>query len=161
MTRQGGGIMLHRYFIQFLAYCELADFSARSTQALSIRLNELATFLKIQRIRSVKMVRNRHLIDFTAEYNTPSIHVTKSRVWTLMQFYHFLTLHRIIPENIATGIPHPKIEKSVPEFLTPDQYNRLIRHFSEQPDSSMGLRNLIIIMLHITTNQGFVETLNN
>jgi len=61
------------------------------------------------------------LIDFTADYNVPSIHVTKFRVWTLRQFYHFLTLHRIIPENIATGIPYPKIEKTVPEFLTQEE----------------------------------------
>ncbi|MBW2576179.1 MAG: hypothetical protein JRC88_12000 [Deltaproteobacteria bacterium] len=49
--------MLHRYCSQFLAYCQLADFSARSIQALTIRLNELANFLKIKRIRSVKKVR--------------------------------------------------------------------------------------------------------
>ena len=153
--------MLHRYCSQFLAYCELADFSARSIQALSIRLNELATFLKIQRIRSIKRVRYRHLIDFTADYNAPSIHVTKSRVWTLRQFYHFLTLHRVIPENIATGIPYPKIEETVPLFLTQEEYKLLIRHLNERADSSMALRNLIIIMLHITTNQGFVETLND
>ena len=104
--------MIHRYCSQFLAYCELADFSARSIQALTIRLNELANFLKIQRIRSVKKVRYWHLIEFTADYNAPSIHVTKSRVWNLMQFYHFLTLQRIIPENIATGIPYPKKRKN-------------------------------------------------
>ena len=81
--------MLYRYCSQFLAYCQLADFSARSIQALTIRL-----------------------IDFTADYNAPSIHVTKFRVRILMQFYHFLTLHRIIPENIATGIPYPKKRKN-------------------------------------------------
>jgi len=63
--------MLHRYCSQFLAYCELADFSARSIQTLSIRLNELANFLKIQNIRSVKKVHYRHLIDFTADFNAP------------------------------------------------------------------------------------------
>jgi site-specific recombinase XerD len=147
MARQGGGIMLHRYCSQFLAYCQLADFSARSIQALTIRLNELANFLKIQRIRSVKKVRYRHLIDFAADYNAPSIHVTKSRVWALRQFYHFLTLHRIIPENIATGIPYPKIEKTVPQFLTQEEYKLLIRHFTTRADSLMGKRDLIIIML--------------
>ncbi|RZB36922.1 MAG: integrase/recombinase XerC [Desulfobacteraceae bacterium Eth-SRB2] len=139
--------MLHRYCSKFLAYCELADFSARSIQALTIRLNELANFLKIQRIRSVKKVRYPHLIDFTADYKDPSIHVTKSRVWALRQFYHFLTLHRIIPENIATGIPYPKIEKTVPQFLTQEEYKLLIRHFTVRADSLMGQRNLIIIML--------------
>jgi site-specific recombinase XerD len=139
--------MLHRYCNQFLDYCRLVDFSIRSIQALTIRLNELANFLKIQRIQSVKKVRYRHLIDFAADYNAPSIHVTKSRVWTLRQFYHFLTLHRIIPENIATGIPYPKIEKTVPQFLTQEEYKLLIRHFTTRADSSMGLRNLVIIML--------------
>jgi len=90
--------MLHRYCSQLIAYCQLADFSARSIQALTIRLN-----------------------DFTADYNAPSIHVTKFRVRILMQFYHFLTLQRIIPENIATGIPYPKIEKTVPQFLTQEE----------------------------------------
>jgi len=139
--------MLHRYCSQFLAYCQLVDFSARSIQALTIRLNELANFLKIHRIRSVKKVRYRHLIDFAADYNDPSIHVTKSQVWTLRQFYHFLTLQRIIPENIATGIPYPKIEKTVPQFLTQEEYKLLIRHFTTRAGSLMGQRNLIIIIL--------------
>ncbi len=149
--------MLNRYCSQFLAYCQLANFSVRSIQALTIRLNELVNFLKIQRIRSVKTVRYRHLINFAADYNAPSIHVTKSRVWTPRQFYHFLTLHRIIPENIATGIPYPKIEKTVPQFLTQEECKLLIRHFTDRADSSIELRNLIIIMLHITTNQGFLR----
>ena len=139
--------MLHRQINQFLDYCRLADFSIRSIQALTARLNEFDIFLKTQRIRSIKKVRYRHLIDFAADFNTPSIHVTKSRVWTLRQFYHFLTLHRIVPENIATGLPYPKIEKTVPQFLTQSEYQGLIGHFTDRADSAMGLRNLIIILL--------------
>jgi integrase/recombinase XerC len=58
-----------------------------------------------------------------------------------------LTLHRIVPENIATGLPYPKIEKTVPQFLTKEEYTLLIRHFTDRASSPMGLRNLIIIML--------------
>jgi site-specific recombinase XerD len=139
--------MLHQYCSQFLDYCRLVDFSVRSIQALSIRLNEFESYLKSFRIQSIKKVDFQNLVDFTADYNTPSIHVTKSRVWTLRQFYHFLTLHRIVPENIATGLPYPKIEKTVPQFLTNDELNRLIQYFSDKADSIIGLRNLIIIML--------------
>jgi len=139
--------MLHRYINPFLEYCQLADFSPRSIHALTSRLNEFKACLKSLRIRSVKKVTYRHLIDFVADYKAPSIHVRKSRVWTLRQFFHFLTLHRDTQKNIALKLPYPKIEKTVPQFLTPDEYNRLICHFSQQSDSSIGLRNLIIIML--------------
>lgn len=139
--------MLHRFFIPFLEYCRLADFSIRSIEALTVRLNEFAIFLKSNRIRSAKRVSYKHLIDFAADYNSPSIHVTKSRVWCLRQFYHFLTLHRVVPENIATGLPYPKIEKTVPQFLTTDEYNQLIHFFCRSADSFMGLRNLLVIML--------------
>ena len=144
---QRGINMLHRNISQFLAYCELADFSIRSIQALTARLYQFQNFLKTQKIRSIKRVQYQHLILFAADYNSPSIHVTKSRVWALRQFYHFLTLHRIVPQNIARGLSYPKIEKTVPQFLTADEYNRLIRHFAAQSDSMVGLRNLVIIML--------------
>ncbi|MBA7628275.1 Tyrosine recombinase XerC [subsurface metagenome] len=139
--------MLHRYINQFLEYCQLADFSVRSIQALTARLNEFETYLKSQKIRYVKKVPYRHLIDFVADYKAPSIHVKKSRVWTLRQFYHFLTLHRYVPQNIALKLPYPKIEKTLPQFLTIDEYNRLIRHFSRKAQDILELRNLIIIML--------------
>ena len=139
--------MLHRYCEQFLEYCQLADFSIRSIQALNARLNEFKAYLKLQKIRSAKRIIYRHLVEFVADYKEPSIHVTKSRVWTLRQFYHFLTLHRVAAENIAIDLPYPKIEKTVPQFLTQKEYKRLIRHFSDQVEAPMGLRNLVIIML--------------
>ena len=61
-------------------------------------------------------------------------------------------LHRHTSKNIALKSPYPKIEKKVPQFLTQEEYKLLIHHFSEQADSSTGLRNLIIFMLHIITN---------
>ena len=30
-------------------------------------------------------------------------------------------LHRHTPKNIALKLPYPKIEKTVPQFLTPDE----------------------------------------
>ena len=139
--------MLYLYINQFLEYCRLADFSVRSIQALTIRLNELSNFLKKQTIQSVKKITSRHLVDFVADYKNPSIHVRKSRVWALRQFFHFLTLHQHVPKNIALKLPYPKIEKTVPHFLTIHEFKLLIRFFSKQADSPLGLRNLVIILL--------------
>ena len=52
-----------------------------------------------------------------------------------------------MPKNIALKLPYPKIEKTVPQFLTIDEYNRLIRHFSRKTQDVLALRNLIIIMV--------------
>jgi len=139
--------MLYRYINQFVEYCQLADFSVRSIQALGIRLNEFKAFLKSLRIQSVKKITYLHLVNFVADYKAPSIHVRKSRVWTLRQFYHFLVLHRYVPQNIALKLPYPKIEKTLPQFLTISEYKLLIRHFSHQTLDLLSLRNLIIIML--------------
>ncbi len=85
--------MLHYYCKQFLGYCQLADFSVRSIQALTIRLNEFKAYLKSQRIRSVKKITYQHLINMVTDPKDPSIHVRKSRVWTLRQFFN----HIVVP----------------------------------------------------------------
>jgi hypothetical protein len=77
--------MFHRHFNEFLDYCRLADFSIRSTQALTARLNEFKNFQKIQGIRSVKKIRYRHLIDFAGDYNNPSIHYVKCTIHWIRQ----------------------------------------------------------------------------
>lgn len=139
--------MLQRFIQEFLGYCRLANFSERSIQALTARLNEFQSFLKVRNIRSVKKITYLDLVAFVADFNSPSIHVRKSRVWALRQFYHFLTLNIKVTKNIASRLPYPKIEKTVPKFLTQQEYNRLIRYFSTRANDLWGLRNLIIIML--------------
>ena len=63
--------MLHPYINRFIEYCQMADFSARSIQALTIRLNVLEAFLKSRRIRSVKKIIYLHLVDFVADCKKP------------------------------------------------------------------------------------------
>ena len=116
--------MLQRFIQQFLAYCCLADFSDRSIQALIARLNEFQSFLRVRDIRSIKKIAYLDLAAFVADFNSPSIHVRKSRVWTLRQFYHFLTLNNKVTKNIAAKLPYPKIERTVPQFLTQQKPSR-------------------------------------
>ena len=74
--------MLHRSTQEFVSYCRLADFSHRSLQALVIRLNEFTAFLKSQDIGSTKKVTYLDLVAFVDDFNSPAIHVRKSRLWT-------------------------------------------------------------------------------
>ena len=139
--------MLEENFKGFISYCKVAGFKEKSIETLSLRLNEFNKFLKSKRFKNIQSVTYSHLSAFVADYNSPSIHIKKARIWTLRQFFHFLKLKNHIKENIATQLPYPKIEKTVPHFLTIDEYNRILLYCSSNANHVLGLRNLIIIMM--------------
>ena len=126
---------------------DLTPFHPKSIESLSIRLNQFNKFLKTARLRKIKSITYRHLSRFVADYKNPSIHVKKARIWSLRQFFHYLKLNGYVNENIATDLPYPKIEKTVPHFLTIREYNLILHHCSKNAGTFIGLRNLIIIMM--------------
>lgn len=139
--------MLTRQITGFIDYCKVADFSPKSIESLSISLREFSTFLHSLEVDALPEITYRHLSDFVADFREPSIHKKKARVWCLHQFYHFLILHNLLDENIAQGLPYPKIEKTVPQFLTVSELNLILDHFVKEADSPMGHRNLTIILI--------------
>jgi len=139
--------MLEKQIRGFLQYCKVSGFRPRSLQALSIRLYDFSKFLKTNRLSRVRSINYAHLSAFVADFHSPSVHVKKSRVWSLRQFFHYLRLNGLVRENIATDLPYPKIEKTVPHFLTIEEYNRILHHFTDRVTTPFGLRNLIIIMM--------------
>jgi site-specific recombinase XerD len=139
--------MLHNNITNFLQYCKNSNFSERSIEALSFRLNEFQQFLKSLTLSTIKDIRYLHLAQFVADFKKPSAHVKKARVWALHQFFHYLKLQHLIDDNIAQQLPYPKIEKTVPQFLTDDEFQRLLSYFAQQATDLKGLRNLLLIML--------------
>jgi len=139
--------MLKTEIEHFLTYCKVSDFSGKSIETFTIRLNEFNEFLKTTTAASIKEISYQHLRRFVADFKTPSIHIKKARVWSLRQFFHFLKLNGLVCENIALDIPYPKIEKTVPHFLTIDEYNRILQYFFKKAIDFSGLRNLVIIMM--------------
>jgi integrase/recombinase XerC len=116
-------------------------------ETLTARLNEFNVFIKSEKLKSPQGITYAHLIDFVSDFKSPSVHVKKSRVWTLKQFFHFLVLNQWASENIARDLPYPKIEKTVPKYLTIDEFNQIIKTLSYRADSLMDLRNLTIVMV--------------
>ncbi|MCP3933609.1 MAG: tyrosine-type recombinase/integrase, partial [Bacteroidetes bacterium] len=139
--------MLEKQINGFVAYCKVSGFKDKSLESLSLRLRQFNHFIKNCRIKRIRSIQYRHLRRFVADYKQPSIHVKKARIWSLRQFYHYLKLHGYMEENIATQMPYPKIEKTVPHFLTLSQYNRILDHCALKACDNMGLRNLIIVMM--------------
>jgi integrase/recombinase XerC len=139
--------MLENQISAFIAYCKVSGFKTKSLESLSLRLNQFNRFLDQARIQDIGSIRYRHLRQFVADYRLPSIHVKKARIWALRQFYHYLTLNGRVEKNIATSLAYPKIEKTVPHFLTAGEYERILEHCVSVVDSELGLRDLIIVLL--------------
>jgi integrase/recombinase XerC len=138
--------MLDLKINDFIHYCQVSHFSKKSIKTLSERLREFNRFISSQPIGTLGEITYKHLQEFVADFKSPSVHAKKSRVWALHQFFHFLKLNYLIEENIALGIPYPKMEKTVPQYLTPDEYTRMLSYFYQRATSLVGLRNLVLIM---------------
>lgn len=139
--------MLKMYITDFAAYCKVTDFSIKSIQSLNASLQDFSTFIDEQQIESIQAIGYGDLSGFVADYNAPSIHKKKARVWCLHQFFHFLTLSGHLQENIALGLAYPKIEKTVPQFLTAAEFNRIVVFSAINADSTNGFRDLVLLLM--------------
>jgi len=139
--------MLAQLISDFINYAEHVNFKVKSREAITSRLGQLAAYCESHNIQDINKITFQHLLRFVAEFGYCSVHVRKSKVWALHQFFHFLTLKKVIPENIALQLPYPKVGKKDPLFLTTDEFNRIFQHFAQKVNKPADLRNLIIIML--------------
>jgi len=138
--------MLTNKIEHFTNYCKLSNFAKKSIETLNLRLKEFNRFITGAKVQSVQDISYRHLRKYVTEHD-PSVHVKKARIWSLRQFFHFLKLNGWIKINIAVELPYPKIEKTVPHFLTIEEYNRLLSFFYDRKSDAFGLRNLVLIMM--------------
>lgn len=139
--------MLEKPVVEFLAYCETASFSPKSMVSLSTVLKDLVRCFDSWPLASPRQITFEQLADFVADFLNPSVHKKKARVWTIHQFFHFLVVSKQIEHNIAVGLPYPKIERTVPLFLTASEYNRIAEHFCRKADTITGFRNLVMILM--------------
>lgn len=139
--------MLTQLIADFIDYTEHVNFKKRSRDAVKSRLKQFTAYCESQNIQNINDITFEHLLRFISEYGHDSVHVKKSKIWALHQFFHFLTLKKIISHNIALSIPYPKVGKKDPVFLTTDEFNHILAHFAKKANEPDGLRNLIILML--------------
>jgi len=127
--------MLEKHATGFLTYCTTASFSRKSIDSLTSTLKSLDSYFDSRPVDSHQAITYRQLADFIAFFISYSIHKKKARVWCLHQFFHYLVTTKQIKENIALGLPYPKIERTVPLFLTASEFNRIIEHFCRRTET--------------------------
>ena len=137
--------MLTKNINDFLNYIKMHNFSKRSLEVLSARLNKFNRYLNTLKLKSIKEIEYSHLTDFII-HNNPTVHVKKPGIWALRQFFHYLKLKGIIKKNISSMLPYPKIDTKEPEFYSIIELKKILHYFVNNSNSFKGLRNLIIIL---------------
>lgn len=139
--------MLTEMVKSFIAYGKTAGFKKKSIESLSIRLNEFKNFVRGLQLPDIRSINYEHISSFVADFRSPSVHVKKARVWALRLFFHYLKTCGDISDNPTESLPYPKIERSVPKFLTIEEYNQILSCCLRKADSFIGFRNLIIVAM--------------
>lgn len=137
--------MLHNTISDFLSYCKTYNFGKRSLEVFSSMLKKLAGHVHSLHINSIREISYKHLLSFVISGN-PSVHTKKHRIWSLRQFFQYLKNKKIVKDNIAMKIPYPKINNKEPDFFTFKELKVIINYFISTADSSLGMRNLIIVL---------------
>lgn len=137
--------MLEHYLNGFLNHCREAHFALRSESVMANRVREFEGYLESLGVGCITDVTYIHLSGYVT-FNHPSVHIKKSRVWTLHQFFHYLKLQGLFKENIALKIPYPKIEQKDPRFLSSAELSRVISHFIGRAETPDGLRDLVTVL---------------
>lgn len=102
--------MLDEEMRYFLEYCRISDFSEKSIECLSIRLNEFNEFLKTTTVTSLIDISCQHLRTFTGDFKSPSVHnaETKASVGETRRAYPkgFARLPNIYPPERYQVLKH-------------------------------------------------------
>ena len=131
--------MLSNLITDFLEYCKVSCYSEKSMEALRASITEFDRFLISNGLQSVEAITYVNLLEYVADFESPSVHTKKNRVWSIRKFYAFLILQGMVKENIGIQLPSPKIKKTVPKFLTIDDCDQLFTYFSKKAIDLTGL----------------------
>jgi integrase/recombinase XerD len=135
----------------FLNYLRVEKgLSDNTIQAYRRDMAKFAAFAAERKV-GVTELRREHVVDFLGTLyrrNLDSRSVARHLV-TIRHFFRFLLLEGAIESDPAGNIESPKFRQSLPEFLSVDEVDRLLR----QPDKNdvVGIRDRAMIELMYST----------
>lgn len=134
--------------------------SANTVQAYRNDLTQLLNFVQIEKpfLAQWSRVDKPLLITFLShlanhEYTPASI---SRKVAVIKTFFHFLLQHRLISDDPSAMLPAPRVEKKMPQILSPEDIARLLA--SPTGDRSpKALRDVAILELLYSTGMRVSE----
>lgn len=136
----------------FISYLHNVKKTSNNTEMSYKRdLEKFQHFMMIKGMDKVDEITKEDLgtyINRLQEDNFAAATVSRN-VASLKAFYHYLLQEGLVPEDVSEGLKAPKIEKKMPEIMSPDEVVRLL----EQPngDSPKEIRDKAMLELLYAT----------
>ena len=144
-----------RYLQEFKLYIEVErNFSKHTVLAYTSDVLSFLVWLDDRSILDVTYPLIREYLLYIQQF-TYSKTTTARKIASLRTFYRFLYREKVIETNPAMGVHSPKRGKSLPEFLTEDEIDKILLNI--KIDSPAGYRNRTILELLYATGMRISE----
>ena len=148
--------MYEEEFLNYLKNIRL--YSKKTVASYEYDLKDYALFLEKNNLtikddndKTLKLYLN-YIYDKKISNKSISRHLSSLRT-----YYDFLKKENIVTENIFKNVKNPKIEKTIPNFISHDKLNEIFTSFN---DSNLDIRNRLLIELLYATGLRVGELVN-
>lgn len=148
--------MYEEEFLNYLKSIRL--YSKKTVASYEYDLKDYALFLEKNNLtikddndKTLKLYLN-YIYDKKISNKSISRHLSSLRT-----YYDFLKKENIVTENIFKNVKNPKIEKTIPNFISHDKLNEIFTSFN---DSNLDIRNRLVIELLYATGLRVGELVN-
>lgn len=136
----------------FIAYLHNVKNTSTNTEMSYKRdLEKVQHFMAERGIQEITAISEQDLEDYVKylEDNKFAAATVSRNIASLKAFYHYMVQEGIVPEDISESLKAPKIEKKIPEIMSPEEVVRLL----EQPsgDSPKEVRDKAMLELLYAT----------
>ena len=135
------------YIDKYLDYLKIEkNYSLHTITNYGVDLNDFDNFLRAENKNiDIKKIDYFILRKFLSKLSTENLkkRTISRKISTLKSFFKFLLREGIVKNNPASSLIYPKIEKSLPHFLTESQADRLLNVSYEK--NLLGLRDKAIL----------------
>ena len=144
-----------RYLQEFKLYIEVEkNFSKHTVTAYGSDILSFLVWLNDRKIEEVNYNLIKEYLFYIQQFNYSKT-TTARKIASLRTFYRFLYREKVIEANPALGVHSPKRGKSLPEFLTESEIEKIMNNI--KIDTPAGYRNRTILELLYATGMRISE----
>ncbi len=147
-----------RYLQEFKLYIEIErNFSTHTVRAYVSDILSFIIWLNERNIQDVTYSIISDYLVYIRQFNYTKT-TTARKIASLRTFYRFLYREKIVETNPASGVHSPKKAKTLPEFLTEQEIDKILNGI--KIDTPAGYRNRAILELLYATGMRVSELSN-